>query len=250
MIAERFARAGALVVLVARTERAGECLIPGTLQETAEAITAAGGCAVAIQANLAVPADRARLIDGVEGSAGRVDILVNNAACVFFEPFEEFTASHYRTMMSVMVEAPFDLSQRVIGGMSQRGEGWILNLTSKVARHPAGPPYPEWSRTAVTYGMCKAALERMSTGLAAEFHGAGIRVNSLGPTGHIITPGSTYLGCKPDEDLMPIEPPEFLPEAALALCSGPPDRTGGIHYSQEYFGAREANKSWSATATF
>jgi NAD(P)-dependent dehydrogenase (short-subunit alcohol dehydrogenase family) len=78
--------------------------------------------------------------------------------------------------------------------------------------------------------MCKAALERFTTGLAAEMYAYGIAVNALAPWDNVETPGAAA------HDLVKgfrLEPPELIAEAALALCSGDPTRlTGRIAYSQ------------------
>jgi NAD(P)-dependent dehydrogenase (short-subunit alcohol dehydrogenase family) len=89
-------------------------------------------------------------------------------------------------------------------------------------------------RGGTVYGMCKAALERFTTGLAAEVHRDGIAVNVLAPTGLVATPGVEHHGLSrgvPDEL---IESPDDFAEVALWLCSGDPaERTGRIDYSRQ-----------------
>ena len=75
-------------------------------------------------------------------------------------------------------------------GMREKGRGWILNISSIAARHPAMPPAGWASRGGTVYGMCKAALERFSTGLAAELYDDNIAVNALSPTKVVPTPGT------------------------------------------------------------
>ena len=137
-------------------------------------------------------------------------------------------------MFNVQVKAPFELCQAVLPSMRERKQGWILNISSGAARHPQGPPYGLGMRGGAVYGMCKAALERFSTGLAAEVHGVGIAVNALAPTGLVATPGVEHHGLTkgvPDEL---IEQPEEFAAAALWLCTGDPaERTGRIAYSRQ-----------------
>jgi NAD(P)-dependent dehydrogenase (short-subunit alcohol dehydrogenase family) len=82
--------------------------------------------------------------------------------------------------------------------------------------------------------MCKAALERFSTGLASEVYADNVAVNALSPNRVVPTPGTVFhhlVTGDPHED---IEPPEVMAEAALALCSvAPRTRTGRIAYSQD-----------------
>ena len=233
-IARRFAAAGAAVAVSARTVDEGDHPLPGSVSTTVRAIAAAGGTAVAVAADLARPDDRAALVERVTSALGPVDVLVNNAAVTYFEPVAVFRDGHYATMFEVQVHAPFQLAQAVIPGMAERGAGWILNVSSAAGRHPPGPPYGRTMRGGTVYGMCKAALERFTTGLAAEVHRDGIAVNVLAPTGLVATPGVEHHGLSrgvPDEL---IESPYDFAEVALWLCSGDPaERTGRIDYSRQ-----------------
>ena len=91
-IAKRFAAEGAKVVITARTGDAGrDNPLPGTLAEVAAAIRAAGGECLPVVADLAVPEDRARIVDQTLAAWGGVDILVNNAARGFYGPTMEMS---------------------------------------------------------------------------------------------------------------------------------------------------------------
>lgn len=230
-IAERLAAAGAKVAVSARTIAPVE-KYEGSLQETVERITAAGGTAVAIQADLAVQDDRRRLVAEAEAQLGPVDILVNNGAITYYMPFADFTEKRWRLMFEVQVRAPYELAQMIVPGMSERGSGWILNISSRAGVHPQGPPfmpmYRDWGFS--TYGMVKAALDRFSTGLAAEVHVDGIAVNSLAPWDNVATPGASAHDLI---DEFATEDISMMAEAALLLCSGDPATlTGRVAYSQ------------------
>ena len=107
--------------------------------------------------------------------------------------------------------------------------------------------------------MCKAAIERFSTGLAAELYDDNIAVNALSPTRVVPTPGTLFhhLTTAGDPDS---EPPSVMAEAALLLCAGDPKAlTGRIAYSQQLIaelGARPTARygmtgrsGWTATCT-
>jgi citronellol/citronellal dehydrogenase len=233
-IARRLARAGAVVAVSARTEASSDHPLPGTIHETAASIADAGGRSVAIRADLSRPDDRARLMEEVQRQLGPVDILVSNAAVTYFEPVDGFPEKRFHLMFEVQVRAPFEMAQMVLPSMRSRGGGAILNISSGAARHPEGPPYaPRRGHGGTVYGMCKAALERFSTGLAAEVHADGIVVNALSPAALVPTPGVVFHRLDagvPDEAL---EPPEVMAEAAWALCGGhTPALTGRIAYSR------------------
>jgi NAD(P)-dependent dehydrogenase (short-subunit alcohol dehydrogenase family) len=232
-IAQRLAADGAVVAVTARTVEPGDSRFEGSINETVDLITKAGGSAVAFAADLSHQEDRTRLIEQVTKALGPVDVLVNNAAVTFFEPVGVFTERHYQLMFEVQVRAPFELAQAVLPGMKERKRGWILNISSGAARHPQGPPFNRRMGGGTVYGMCKAALERFTTGLAAEVYEDGIAVNVLSPAGVVATPGVVHHKLIPPgrEDMA--EPVEVIAEAAFALCSGDPAvLTGKIAYSQ------------------
>jgi citronellol/citronellal dehydrogenase len=235
-IAQRFAQAGAAVAVSARTEQQSDTQLPGTIHETVAAITGLGGTALAIRSDISKPEDRHLLVETAQHELGPVDILVNNAAVTYFLPVEEFPEKRFRLMFEVQVRAPFELVQLVLPTMRERGQGWILNISSGAARHPEGPPFSPRGRGATVYGMCKAAVERLSTGLAAEVYESGIAVNALSPTRVVPTPGVLFHQLiPPDADIEAVsEPAEVIAEAALKLCSGDPKTlTGRIAYSQQ-----------------
>jgi citronellol/citronellal dehydrogenase len=216
------------VFVTARTVEEGDHVFSGSITSTVNAIRDAGGTGDAIAADLSKVEDRERIVE----TTGPVDILVNNAAITYFEPVADFSESHYRLMFEVQVRAPFELAQRYLPGMKARGKGWILNISSMAAFHPQGPPYQRAGGGTV-YGMCKAALERFTTGLAAEVWNDNIAVNVLSPSGLVLTPG--VLHHRLDQFTPPErqEPPAFMAEAAHALCSGDPKTlTGRVTYAK------------------
>jgi len=229
-IAERFAEEGARVAVSARTLEPDE-RYEGSLRGTVERISKAGGEAIAVQCDLSKPEDRRQLISDTVAGLGPIDILVNNAAVTFMLPFEEFPETRWRLMFEVQVRAPYELAQMVVPAMRARGEGWVLNISSRAGIHPVGPPYDPFHLSGVTvYGMVKAALDRFSTALSAELNEANIAVNSLSPWDNVATPGATHHDLVEQYNL---EGPEWMAEAALALCSHPPRQlTGRVAYSQ------------------
>lgn len=231
-IARRLAQAGARVALAART------LEPhpdrsGSLVETVESIRAEGGDAIAVRCDLTSAEDREELVARTERDLGPVDILVNNAAVTYLLPLEEFTRKRFDLMVETQLWAPFELTQRVVPSMKERGEGWILNITSRAAVHASGPPFDEVQTMGFSvYGTVKAGLDRMSNALAAELNGHGIAVNSLAPWDNVATEGAGH------HDLIDgfgLEGPEWIAEAALVLCSTPAAQiTGNVLYSQPF----------------
>jgi citronellol/citronellal dehydrogenase len=235
-IAQRLASEGAAVAVTARTLDEPAAL-PGTLAETVAAIEGAGGKGMAIAANLAEGDDRARIVPEVEAVLGPVDVLVNNAAAAFYLPTADFPLKRRRLLFELNVHAPIDLAQAVLPGMRVRQHGWIVNLSSATSRAHQGPQFDPGialGGTTTGYGASKAALERFTTGLAAEVQADGVAVNSLAPVAAVRTPGaeahiSELLDARPDI----VEPVEVIAEAALVLAAcDPATLTGRILYSQ------------------
>ncbi|HZM29831.1 MAG TPA: SDR family NAD(P)-dependent oxidoreductase [Acidimicrobiales bacterium] len=234
-ISRVFAGAGAAVAVSARTVEEGDHILPGSIGTTVREVSDAGGTAVAIAADLSKPEDRARLVEQAVKELGPIDVLVNNAAITYFGPVETFSPSRYDLMFAVQVRAPFELAGMVVPSMRERGGGWILNISSAAGRHPEGPPYEgRGMRGGTVYGMCKAALERFTTGLAAEVHADGIAVNCLAPTGLVGTPGVEHHGLTRGVPEEFIEKADEFAATALWLCTGDPaERTGRIDYSRQ-----------------
>jgi NAD(P)-dependent dehydrogenase (short-subunit alcohol dehydrogenase family) len=229
-LAERLAFEGADVALVARTAAAHEHLA-GSLSATLEKVAPSGRRAVAIVADLADPAGRGHVIQRAEDELdGPLDILVNNAAAAMYAPLRGYPPRRRQITFQLNVEAPIDLAQAVLPGMLERGEGWILNVSSGTARLPtvlAGNPS---ASTMAVYGASKAALNRLTVGLAADCWATGVRVNTVEPRSAVLSEGAAALvgdRLKPEQ----IESMEEMVEAALYLCRCDDTVTGQIAVS-------------------
>ena len=235
-IAERLAAAGARVAICARSLNRAPEGIRGTLVECAGRIEARGGQAQAFVADVGQAEDRERLMTECERDLGPVEILVNNAAFGPYRPSTDFSARAFARTLEVNVRAAMHLSSLALPGMCERGRGWIVNISSATAKHPQGPPYNDWERVGGhhLYAASKAALDRISTGMAAEFHDRGVAINALAPVAAVITPGVEALGIGAFIDDSMVEPVEAMAEAALLLAHCDPQKlTGRVTYSLE-----------------
>ena len=234
-IAERLAAEGASVAIVARRAEPGGKLV-GSLRDTAAPIAAAGGGTVAtVVADLTDPDARARIVpEATAALGGPIDILVNNAAAAIYEPLATISLRRRRLMFEANVHAPLDLAQAVIPAMVEAGEGWIVNITSRAARHWVGPPFGLGitGTTIAEYGASKAALDRIGNGLGAELLDHGIRVNSIAPRAAVMSEGAEALvGGRVDPDK--IESLEHMVEAVVALCCCAREVTGRTTISHD-----------------
>jgi citronellol/citronellal dehydrogenase len=231
-IAERLAAEGATVAITARTLDPDPKYV-GSLRETCDGIVAAGGKAVAIQADLSRPEDRERLMAGVTAQVGAPDILVNNAAVTFLRPLDELPDKRARLMLEMHVMAPLHLTQMAIPAMRERKRGWVLMLTSLAGERIEGPPFSAFDRSAGfgMYGTCKAALSRLAQSFAAELHDDGIAVNAASTTKPVRTPGAGTLDLAKDDT----EDIAYITETAFLLCTGDPAvLTGRVAETQPF----------------
>jgi NAD(P)-dependent dehydrogenase (short-subunit alcohol dehydrogenase family) len=233
-IARRLGAEGAAVVVTARSLAPGDGDWAGSLQETVDAIVAGGGRAVPVVADLADPSfDRAAIAKAAVDAFGMpADILVNDAAGArgFEFSFADLPREIFAEAVEVNVWAAWDLAQRVIPGMRERGAGWILNISSQQARPRLGPPFaPNQHGGGCLYGGTKAMLDRMTTGAAMDLYDDNIAVNTLAPESAVMTEHALAVAVLSPSSS---EPPETMAEAALALCSGDPHvLTGRVAYS-------------------
>jgi NAD(P)-dependent dehydrogenase (short-subunit alcohol dehydrogenase family) len=231
-IARRLAAEGADVALVARTLDPIDQLA-GSLRETQARCEEYGGRVGIVVADLTNEQARAHVITrAVDILQGPIDILVNNAVAAFAVPLSEVTPRKQRIAYECNVIAPLALAQAVIPGMRSAGAGWIVNLTSTGARLHEGPPFqlgPQGS-TMELYGATKAALNRITSGLAGELDGTGVRVNAIGPRAAVMSEGlEAVIGDQLPRDLF--ESPDEIVEAVVAFCDCPAEVTGRIAVS-------------------
>ncbi|AEF38257.1 short-chain type dehydrogenase/reductase [Mycolicibacter sinensis] len=213
--------------------RAGQTKsLPGTIAETIDLIEAAGGTAFGIAADLEDTGQRAGLIDQVVERTGRLDILVNNAGYADYSIIEKMSMETFDRTVEHYVRTPFVLIQQAIPRMRRQGAGWIVNIGSVTGLAPARP-YRPYNKTSgdVVYASMKAALHRLTQGLAAELLDANIAVNVVGPSSAVRTPGADSL----IPETFPTEPVEYLAETVLAMCHLPAaERTGLVAFSLHY----------------
>jgi NAD(P)-dependent dehydrogenase (short-subunit alcohol dehydrogenase family) len=166
-VALQLARDGADVIVHGRNAARGD--------ETVEAITAEGGTARFVAADLSDVADVERLA----AETGDVDILVNNAGASVFAPTADLDVDTYDRLFDGNVRAAFFLVAAIAPGMAARGRGSIISLSSMAGSIGLSG--------GAAYGATKAALASMTRSWAAEFSPSGVRVNAVAP-GPVYTP--------------------------------------------------------------
>jgi gluconate 5-dehydrogenase len=164
-------RAGARVVLIARDH--------GRLADAVATLSAAGGEARAVSADLANRGEVARAATAAAAAFGEPDILVNCAGANPRPPMDALTTDDWDRVMALNLTTPFLLGQRFGPVMAGRGWGRIINITSQQAHRAFG--------NSGGYGVSKAGLAALTRSQSEAWAGAGVMVNSLCP-GFVATP--------------------------------------------------------------
>jgi NAD(P)-dependent dehydrogenase (short-subunit alcohol dehydrogenase family) len=162
-IATLFARRGARVVVVDRSEGA---------DATAAAITGAGGAATALRCDVSSTDDVTRAFAAVSRD-GAVDILVNNAGIAHVGTIEHTTPEDLDRLYAVNVRGVYLCSRAAIDLMLVQGHGVILNMASIASL--VGVP------ERFAYSMTKGAVLTMTMSIAIDYVKRGIRCNCICP---------------------------------------------------------------------
>jgi NAD(P)-dependent dehydrogenase (short-subunit alcohol dehydrogenase family) len=160
-VAKRLAADGMSVIVVARNAQRGA--------ETVKDITADGGSARFVQADLQDPAS----IEQLAAEVGEIDVLVNNAGQSVWAPTGEMTVSDYDAMFAGNVRAPFFLVAAFVPAMAAKGSGNVINIGSMAGSIGMA--------TGAAYGATKAALAALTRGWTAEYSDRGVRFNTVAP---------------------------------------------------------------------
>ena len=171
-IAKHLAAEGAAVVVNYASSKAGADKVVGE-------ITAQGGKAVAVQADVSKKTDIDRLFAETKKAFGAADILVNNAGVYEFGPLEQVTEEHFHRQFNTNVLGLILTTQEALKYFNGDG-GSIINISSVVGVNPLPG--------AAIYSATKAAVDAVTKSLAQELGPKKIRVNSINP-GMIETEG-------------------------------------------------------------
>lgn len=146
--------------------------------EVVRQIRAAGGTAMAIQADVAIEADAMRMFQAVDAKLGRISGLVNNAGVVDMPSrVDGMNVERLTRMWTTNITSSFVCAREAVKRMSTKlgGEGGcIVNLSSAAAKLGSPGQY-------VDYAASKAAIDTFTIGLAKELAMEGIRVNAVRP---------------------------------------------------------------------
>ena len=138
--------------------------------EVVAEITAAGGHAIACQADISKRADVNAMVDAAMATHGAIDILINNAGLSLDAPFLEISEEAWDRVMDVNLKGPFLLSQAIGRHMVEAGYGRIINISATSAVH---------ARIGnANYAASKGGLHLLTQSMALEL-GPNVTVNTV-----------------------------------------------------------------------
>ncbi len=170
-VARKLTRAGAAVVVAARSEN--------EIEAVADGLRVAGRTAHAVACDVTDPDSVAAMAARARELLGSVDVVVNNAGIARSAPFLKVSLEQWETVHRVNATGPLLVTQAFLPGMLERGWGRIVNVASVASL--IGNPY------ITAYAASKHALIGMARCLADELAGTGVTVNSVCPS-YVDTP--------------------------------------------------------------
>ena len=215
LLAGFIAKQGYSLITTARNEN--------DLLAAADGFGAMGVSVVSLPGDVSDPAHRRRLIDAAE-TAGRLDLLVNNASDLGdtpLPPLEAASPSTFLRVFEVNTLAPLALVREALP-ILVRSHGLVVNISSDAALGG----YPGWG----VYGASKAALDLVSKTLAAELRERGVAVVSVDP-GDMRT--KMHQDAYPGQDISDRPLPDVTLPFWAWLLSQPPMKVTGMRYQAQ-----------------
>jgi NAD(P)-dependent dehydrogenase (short-subunit alcohol dehydrogenase family) len=224
-IAVRAAADGAAVALLAKTVTPNP-KIAGTLDETADAVRAAGGHALPVACDVRDASAVASAIDTVAESFGGVDVVINNAGALDLRPTASLPPKSLRRLLEINVEGPFAVVQAALPHLRRSANAHVVNVSPPLSLEP------RWVGAHVGHTVGKYAESLLTLGWADEFASIPIAVNSLWPattvasTGMMVAMGEAAV-------LAQARSPQIIADAVHALVTRSAASCSGHFYTDE-----------------
>lgn len=164
-ISKMFAARGANVHIIELNEEAAKTCV--------DKIISSGGKATAYPCNVADHIQVKKLIEDIANTAGRIDIVINNAGIAHIGNLEKTSEEDIDRIFQVNVKGVFNVMQPVLMHMKEKGGGVILNMASIAATLGIADRF--------AYSMSKGAVLSMTLSVARDYLQDNIRCNSISP---------------------------------------------------------------------
>ena len=202
---------GCTVYVTGRSEQAGDHALPGTIHETARAVTEAGGKGIAVRVDHGNDAEVQALFAQVEREQGRLDILVNNACALH----DELTAPGnfwekplgIAAMLDVGLRSSYVASYYAAPLMTARRQGLMAFTSASGAAHYSFGP---------AYGAHKAGMDKFAADMAIDLKPFGVAAVSI------------WMGALLTDRLRMVIASDPMKYAALEAAAETPEFTGHV----------------------
>jgi NAD(P)-dependent dehydrogenase (short-subunit alcohol dehydrogenase family) len=188
--------------------------------EVVDEIIAAGGRAVANNADVSNPAGARSIVDAAVSAFGRIDIVINNAGVVITNPFTDLTPADLATSFAVHVAGSMNVADAAWPRMQAQRYGRIVNIASVEGALVGSPGFE-------AYAAAKGGIVGLTQALARRGVDSNIRVNALLPGG--LTRASARSGRKRNDDLN--RSAAVVAPSATWLCHRDCDTSGRLFAS-------------------
>lgn len=209
-IAKRVAQDGANVVVCSKTFDPHPTL-PGTIHETAQAVEACGGKALAIEMDVRDENAVKAAVEKAVATFGGIDICINNAAAFWIGHSMETSAKRHDLLFDINERGTYLVTSACYPYLKQSENPHILNLSPPLDLKPL------WFKYTSPYSVSKFAVSLYSLGWASEFKPDGIAVNTLWPRVGIESPAAVVHGG--EELRVEFRKPEIMADAAYAILT-------------------------------
>jgi citronellol/citronellal dehydrogenase len=208
-IAERAARDGANVALIAKTAEPHPKL-EGTVYTAAEAIEKAGGQALPIVGDIRSEESVADAVAQTVAKFGGIDICVNNASAINLSGTEDMDMKRYDLMQDINTRGTYVVSKACVPHLKKSDNAYVLTLSPPISLQP------RWLGPHIAYTIAKYGMSLCTLGMAEEFKGDGIAFNALWPKTLVATAAvQNLLGG--DAAMAKSRKPEIMADAAYAI---------------------------------
>lgn len=173
-IALKVAKEGASVAIASKTETPHPRL-PGTIHQTAEEVIALGGQALALPVDVR---DESQILQAVKKTVdtfGGIDVLINNASCIYLTNTPNTTAKYFNLMNSINARGAFLCIQACYPHLKKGVNSHIINISPPLNMNP------QWFKDYLAYSLSKYTQSMFVVGMSSKFVKDGVAINALWP---------------------------------------------------------------------
>ena len=222
-LALRLAREGARVVVTGKSETSTERL-PGSIHSVVEAIRALGGEALPVRMDVRREEDVEGMVKKTIQAFGRLDVLINNASALWWEPVLKTPPKRYDLLWEVNVRGTYLCCYHTLPNLIENGWGHVVTMSPPISADP--------SPGRVAYATTKMGMTRIALGVAAEHKKDNVASNALWPATLIESQATINWGM---EDCSRWRSPEILSDATMEILKSKPKTLTGRQLVDEEF---------------